>query len=786
MPNSYQNVLAFMFAIEEINRNPHLLPNVSLGYESHNTLYSDGNTVPNVLILHTGQRRIPNYTCGSESRAVALLTGTSWATAAQSGPLLELYKFPQLTFGSFDPILSDRGQFASLYQVAPRESSLPQGMVSLMLYFSWSWVGLVITEGSKGLQFLSDVRIEMDRNRVCVAFVKMVSNHAESYIMHTQHHEFLAGESSAANVVIVYYDPESLNDVNYKIGLHLVTWRVWVTNSQWHTDMTGQKFILDSFHGTIIFSNHREEISAFEHFLQMADPSRYPGDTFFRRYWYWTFKCLISDSDCALLGCTANASLARLPANRFNPAMSDASYNTYNAVYAVARALHEMLLQGQMQLVGSGERSTFSPWQLHPFLRSIQFNSPAGDPMNLDKKIKQDAKYDILNFWNFPEGLRLKVKVGEFSPHVPQGQQLSLSQEVIQWTMGKTETPRSVCSESCSSGFRKSPQEGKPACCFDCTPCLENEIANDTDMEQCVKCPDDQYATIQQNHCLQKSVTFLGYKDLMGKILAGTALSLTVLTAAVLGLFVKHRDTPIVKANNRALSYTLLISLSCCFLCSLLFIGRPNTATCILQQTTFGVVFTVAVSTVLAKTITVVLAFKATAPGRRMKQLLVSGAPNYIIPICSLIQLTLCAVWMGSNPPYIDKDVHSEHGHIIIVCNKGSLTAFYCVLGYLGCLALVSFTVAFLARNLPDTFNEAKFLTFSMLVFCSVWVTFLPVYHSSKGKAMVAMEVFSILASSAGLLGCIFAPKCYVIFFKPKRNSLHALRDKTHSGKKKH
>ncbi|EHB07399.1 Vomeronasal type-2 receptor 26 [Heterocephalus glaber] len=142
-----------------------------------------------------------------------------------------------------------------------------------------------------------------------------------------------------------------------------------------------------------------------------------------------------------------------------------------------------------------------------------------------------------------------------------------------------------------------------------------------------------------------------------------------------------------------------------------------------------------------------------------MRQLLVSGAPNYVIPICSLIQLTLCGVWMRTNPPYIDTDAQSECGHIIIVCNKGSLTAFYCVLGYLGSLALVSFTVAFLARNLPDTFNGAKFLTFSMLVFCSVWITFLPVYHSTKGKVMVAMEVFSILASSAGLLECIFAPK---------------------------
>ncbi|XP_072263089.1 vomeronasal type-2 receptor 26-like [Pyxicephalus adspersus] len=341
------------------------------------------------------------------------------------------------------------------------------------------------------------------------------------------------------------------------------------------------------------------------------------------------------------------------------------------------------------------------------------------------------------------------------------------------------QVPQARCNDLCPPGSRKSPTGGIHSCCYHCVLCSDGEIAKLPDSEICHKCPDDQWPDERKVNCIPKTYEYLSYeKDFMIQAFHVFAWLCSAVTVFILALFIIFRDSPVVKANNRNVSFILLTSILLSFLCVFLFLGRPVDITCMLRQISYGIFFSIAVSSVLAKTITVCIAFKASKPGSVWRKWVGEKISNSVVIICSSVQVLICVIWLSVSPPYQEYDLHSSPGKIIIQCNEGTVIGFYSMLGYMGFLAAVSFVLAFMVRTLPDSFNEAKYITFSMLVFCSVWITMIPAYLSTRGKYMVAVEVFAILASSAGLLGCIFFPKCYIIIIKPERNSRRCILEK--------
>uniref|UniRef100_A0A8C1QK04 G-protein coupled receptors family 3 profile domain-containing protein n=1 Tax=Cyprinus carpio TaxID=7962 RepID=A0A8C1QK04_CYPCA len=684
-----------IFAIEEINTNESLLPNVSIGYRIYDT-------------------------CGSRLSSMNSRSLTSDTT-------LIMYCLFVLT------IASDYHQSRALAHIVK--------------HFGWFWVGAVNSDNDYGNNGMAIFLKTAQEEGICVEYsVKFHRTEPEKLqkVVETI-------KKGTAKVIVAFLSQvemgnlfDQLSDKNIK-NFQMIGVEAWITSES--------LMIPNSFHvlgGSLGFAVRKIDIEGFADYVT-------------KEFWHTAFPCLQREGNSSQYGLNCSRYQDLLGLKNYNDDVTEQRYsnNVYKAVYAVAYSLHSLL---QCTKKGGCEKSlTILPQQA---LKKINSTIKTGDHVWFDSSGAVVAQYEVVNWQQDLNGSIHFKPVGYYDASLPPDQRFVLNTENIIWAGGQLE-PRSVCSESCPPGTRKAAQKGRPVCCYDCIPCAEGEISNETGNLQAI-------SKLQRklvNKCVLKAIEFLSFTENMGIVLVFFSLFGVGITALVAILFYSKKDTPIVKANNSELSFLLLFSLTLCFLCSLTFIGRPTEWSCMLRHTAFGITFVLCISCVLVKTIVVLMAFKATLPVSNVMKWFGPAQQRLSVLAFTLIQVLICVLWLTISPPFSYKNMKYYHEKIILECSLGSIIGFSAVLGYIGLLAVLCFILAFLARTLPDNFNEAKFITFSMLIFCAVWITFIPAYVSSPGKFTVAVEIFAILASSFGLLFCIFGPKCYIILFKPEQNT---------------
>ncbi|OCT56324.1 hypothetical protein XELAEV_18000275mg [Xenopus laevis] len=767
----HQNLVDFAFAIEQINKDPSRLPNLTLGYHIYDSCGSPRKAVWNTIKILSGTREpVPNYSCVGKRNIAGFIGDLTSETTVPIAHILSPLGYSQISYGATDPILSDRITFPYFFRMLQSDYGQFLALSKLLKYFGWTWVGIIAlgNSGDKDHQMLTK---SFSSHGICIEFTIKLDHY-----LRWSNNEFIFKSiketiEKTSTSVIVLVGQISLEIVFEVTGLrNLFLEKTFIVCSTVAVNDYIMNYGLQMFHGSLIFqqySHYHLDTSKMKHFMLSNQISTNVADE------------ELGDDLLKYLHSSQNENMCSEEGHDANCTIPDQVFfhtHVYFAVDIMAQALHDMnklLWQSSAKVTNQFNYRH----QLHQYLRKLQYQTPTNEIVYFEENGEMVTDYEIYNCVMYTQTSPIMKLIGWFKPQTQDSKdKLMISEDQIIWKSGTSKIPQAQCSTICIPSFRKAPKTGTQPCCYDCVQCSEGEISLITDSEICTKCPDMEWPNEKRNKCIGKNEDFLSYtNDMFSVVFISVSVFLYLIALLILGLFIVYWNTPMVKANNRSLSLVLLVSIKLSFLSVFLFLGRPVDITCMLRNITFGITFSIAVSSLLAKTIMVCVAFKATKPGSSWRKWVGVKLSNSVVFFCSSIQIIICMTWLAISPPFQELDLHTYPGTIIIQCNEGSAIGFYSVIGYMGLLAAVSFVLAFLARTLPDSFNEAKYITFSMLLFCSVWITMIPAYLSTKGKNTLCVEIFAILTSSAGLLFCIFLPKCYALLYRPELNTKSCL-----------
>uniref|UniRef100_A0A8C6T6Q1 Olfactory receptor C family, j1 n=1 Tax=Neogobius melanostomus TaxID=47308 RepID=A0A8C6T6Q1_9GOBI len=775
-PGELQYAYTMMFAIEEINNSTELLPDVTLGYRIFDSCPSIPLSVRASLNLMNRFESAGDQSCERLSTVHAVIGETTSTSTIGIARTMGPFHIPVISHSATCACLSNRRDYPSFFRTIPSDIYQSKALAKLVKHLGWTWVGAIRTRSDYGNGGMATFMQAAAKEGVCVEYsVAIYRTDPKKWFLEVV--EII--KKSTSKVIVAFADGTDLDILIKELHAQHVTGLQWVGSEGWIT----YRYIASAYNyavvqGAVGFAALNAHIPGLQEFLAHSRPSTQSGDQGLVELWESVFKCTPHarpETTSLLSVCSGSESLWDTH-SRFTD-VSDASLlnNVYKATYAIAHAVHKLFTcqegLGPFENNSCAEKGNVKPWQVieNKLFQEhlVNFTTKIGEHVFFDEVGDPVARYALVNWQMDNKSYILFNTIGYYDASQPEGQQFDMKTgEKAVWAGRSSEVPRSVCSESCRPGTRRAIVKGKPVCCFDCITCADGEYSNSTNAVKCHKCPPEYKSNAKRTKCDLKAIEYLTYRELMGVLLVSFSVFGACLAMTIALIFFHYRQTPLVRANNSEMSFLLLFSLSLCFLCSLTFIGRPSEWSCMLRHTAFGITFVLCISCVLGKTLVVLMAFRATLPGSNVMKWFGPRQQRLSVLALTLVQVVICILWLTINPPFPLKNMNHYKEKIILECALGSAIGFWAVLGYIGLLAVLCFVLAFLARKLPDNFNEAKFITFSMLIFCAVWITFIPAYVSSPGKFTVAVEIFAILASSYGLLFCIFLPK-YQHKFRP-------------------
>ncbi|XP_035678091.1 metabotropic glutamate receptor 8-like [Branchiostoma floridae] len=647
-------------------------------------------------------------------------------------------------------------------------------MVDLAKELGWTYVSTIASEGNYGESGVETFAARARQNGVCIAASEKIDRHASDETFEDII-EYL-GKTPKARAVIVFADEDDLKKLiaaakRLGVGSHFL----WVGSDSWGTKVTPVEGQEEAAEGAITILFKSQTIPGFDRYFTKLKPENNRRDVWFEEYWESHFNCRFDNIPSntggdGLQKCTGKKTIST--ASGF--VQEGKVQFVVDSVYAMAYALHDMrndLCPGTTSGLCE-EMEHVNGKQFLEYIRNVTFTGIGGDTVAFNAKGDGPGRYDIFQYQN-NNGIYQYVPIGTWDDS--RHRRLSLTSSLLHWPGNGTMTsPTSICSSDCAPGERKIQQAS--ACCWVCQRC-ERSTQRLKDESTCEECPVGQKPGANWTTCEDIRIRSVSWTSLYSSIPIVFSVLGILVVATVAGIYKVYSDTPVVRASGRELSYVLLAGIFLCYCMTFILLSPPSPTTCCVTRIFLGLGLAMCYSALLIKTNRIYRIFE---DGKKSAKAVKWISPKSQLIFCALfvsIQLFAVVVWLVVDPPdtYVEYTaIDSPDAVGVRRCNVSD-TSLVISLAYNMLLVILCTVYAFMTRNIPSSYNESKYIAFSMYTTCIVWLAFIPIFfgtaHSpEKMQIQVTTLTVSISMSGTVSLACLFAPKVYIILFQPHKN----------------
>ncbi|XP_058797774.1 metabotropic glutamate receptor 7-like isoform X2 [Phymastichus coffea] len=771
-----QRLEAMLYALDQINADKQLLPNTTLGALILDSCSSDTYALDQSMefVRSYMNQDITEYRCENNKtpiyephKPVTGVIGASFSgVSIMVANILRLFKIPQISYASTSTELSDKSRFEYFSRVVPPDNFQAQAIVEVIHRLGWKYVSTVAVEGEYGEKGIASFVSLSAENNICVAVSEKIMRNAkpEDFDRIVEH---LSTKRNARGVVLFVDEDNIRKLLQATIKANKTGHFMWVGSDSWGAKVHPVREQEFAAEGAITILPFRNSLEGFDNYYKNLLPRT--GDEcegahegiVKHRTLSGNFS---SYADPAVRRCNGTEELVDYKQEGLVPFVVD-------AVYAMAHSVHNLIND---ECVNSGTSSgshhlcdSLKPaprgQQLLQYIRNVTFIGRQGTEIKFNADGDAYGFYNIYQYQRGDDGRYNYTLIGSWR------ETLNLEINMTQWAtgVGEQHIPRSICSDDCPLGQIRNFQE---PCCWSCVACREDAyVFNDS----CRRCepgwaPDD-----TKSRCIKLTAEVIEWTSpwaIVPFTFATIGILGTVFTTAV---FIWFNRTPVIMASGRELCYVLLFGILLCYLMSFVILSKPTKWNCTLLRIGLGLCLSMCYSAILTKTNRISRIFNR---GRKSIK-----RPSYTSPKSQIaisvgitsVQLVGAIIWLIIEPPDTS-EIYPYPLTAVLTC-RVSTFALMMSLVYNMILILMCTLYAFKTRKIPENFNEAKYIGFTMYSTCIVWLAFVPIYFGTNNdyKIQTASMCMCISISATVALGCLFTPKVYIVLFQPYKNTRH-------------